>query len=408
MYNRQLFKETFSIITASEGTLAEVMKMTIKRKRGVKALRIVPLAVAFVLLFSITALAAVGFTLYENPMAMLRAFFGENSHPISEGIVEYDKQGKLAVNLPGWERIPLDETLADELIADYVYDETVSVSWGGYKLTVEANVYDPLTESGLLYYTVENNSGIKGYGVEVNGIFGWLNQVGNIKTYTDKAGETYIDEAMSTDTKIYLCDYYINSDISENRTLMNIYLCEQIVDYEPAYAGAGPGVKHEIKKTATIKLDNSRDIPTISLSDGNILISPISICIYEGVLGFDISSCVHKIVLRYTDGSEYTLLDTNAFINNSMYSHGQYGYIDGSSDNMQAEQIAQAIPEPMPTPIPEPTSILEPTPMPIDADTITNYHTIYLFNRIVDIKSLSEIILDDSVFFVTQTSDNNK
>ena len=353
-------------------------------KKVRKLSSMVAVAAVMLVLLAGTAFAIVGFTVYENPAAMLRAFYGENGAIESDGIVEYDEQGKLSVNLPGWERVPVDETLADELIANYISAETASVSWGGYTLTVEANLYAPVTESGLLYYTLENPDGVSGYGVEVNGMFDFYPEAGNIRVYSDKAGETYIDEAMSTDTKIYICEYYINSDNSPEKSKLTLFLCQQIEDTEPNYAGGTSTVRSDIKETATVILDNNREIPTLRLNDGNVLVSPIGICIYDALLGFDIESYIHRIVLRYADGSEYTLVDAEAFINNSMYALGQYGQRDDVFEDTQAEQGNDVIP----------------TPMPMDDDTIASHNTTYLFNRILDINSLVEIVLDDIVIKV--------
>ena len=358
---------------------------TVPYKRTKKLSTILIAAIIVVALLTGAALAVAGFTVYENPAAMINAFFGENGTVESEGIIEYGEDGKLRVNLPGWERVSVDESLADELIANYISAETAAVSWGGYTLAVEANLYDPVTKSGLLYYTIENPNGVSGYGVEVNGMLGWQNEAENIRIYSDKAGETYIDEAMSSDTKLYLCEYYVNWDNSDLMTELNLFLCQQIEGGEPNYAGGPPMLINETKETVTLTLDSSREIPTLRLSDGSVLISPIGIRVYDDILGFDIESYIHRIVLCYSDGSEYTLVDAEAFIDNSMYALGQYG---------QSENISEsAVPE-------HGNNAPEPTPQSVSADAATNHHTTYLFNRLVDINSLSEIVLDDIVIKV--------
>lgn len=64
MYDKKIFKETFSTMKASEDTLTEVLKMTTKKKRDHKILRAIPVAATLVLILSITAFAVVGFTVY--------------------------------------------------------------------------------------------------------------------------------------------------------------------------------------------------------------------------------------------------------------------------------------------------------------------------------------------------------
>jgi len=354
MYDKKIFEETFSNLKASEDTLTEVLKMTTKKKRPYKILRIIPIAAAFIFLFSVTALAVAGFTLYENPAAMLRAFFGENGTVKSDGIVEYDEFGKLDVNLPGWERVPVDETLADELIAPYISGETASASWEGYTLTVEANLHDPITGAGLLYYTVENPDGISGYEVFYNGEFGWVTGAGNIYTTVKMVYEkSYIDEARSTETKLYICSYYVEDENTE----IQISIGVQEQDSVPIYEGGPMGfIRKEDHENVTIKQANGGEIPSLSLADGKVVVSPIGIRIYDEELGFDPVSYIHYIALRYEDGSEYVLIDDDSFVENRMYALG--------------------------------TGLAE------------RYFTVMLFNRIVDINSLSEIVLDDVVIKV--------
>ena len=352
MYDKKIFEETFSNLKASEDTLTEVLKMTTKKKRPYKILRIIPIAAAFIFLFSVTALAVAGFTLYENPAAMLRAFFGENGTVKSDGIVEYDEFGKLDVNLPGWERVPVDETLADELIAPYISGETASASWEGYTLTVEANLYDPITGAGLLYYTVENPDGISGYEVFYNGEFDWVTEVGNIYTYIKMAEKSYIDEAKSTETKLYICSYYVEDENTE----IQISIGVQEQDSVPIYEGGPTGLIRKDHENITIKHANGGEIPSLSLADGKVVVSPIGIRTYDEELGFDPGSHIQYIALRYEDGSEYVLIDDDSFVDNSMYALG--------------------------------TGLTE------------RYFAVRLFNRIVDINSLSEIVLEDVVIKV--------
>ena len=353
MYDKKIFEETFSNLKASEDTLTEVLKMTTKKKRPYKILRIIPIAAAFIFLFSVTALAVAGFTLYENPAAMLRAFFGENGTVKSDGIVEYDEFGKLDVNLPGWERVPVDETLADELIAPYISGETASASWEGYTLTVEANLHDPIIGAGLLYYTVENPDGISGYEVFYNGEFGWVTGAGNIYTNIERVAEkSYIDEAKSTETKLYICSYYVEYQNTEMQISVGVQ--EQVS--VPICEGGPMGLVLKEHENVTIKHANGGEIPSLSLADGKVVVSPIGIRTYNEELGFDTASQIQYIALRYEDGSEYVLIDGGSFVDNSMYALG--------------------------------------------SGLTERYFSVRLFNRIVDINSLSEIVLEDVVIKV--------
>lgn len=219
-------------------------------------------------------------------------------------------------------------------------------------MAVEANLYDPITGAGLLYYTVENPNGVSGYGVSENGEFGWLSENGNIYTLIETAEKSYIDEAMSTETKLYICTYYVEYQNTEIQISVGV----QEQDSIPLYEGGPMGISNKKYENVTINLATARDIPSLSLADGKVEISPIGIRTYDEELGFDTASYIHYIALRYKDGSKYVLIDNDGFIDNSMYALG--------------------------------TGLTE------------RYFTVQLFNRIVDINSLSQIILDDKVIQV--------
>jgi len=133
MFNKKMFKETFSQLKASENTLTEVMKMTKKRNRPYKVSRMALVAAIIILTLSMATIvmASIGFTQYESPAAMLQAFFGENRIGSNDNIIERDEHGKQVITFLGWERVPLDETLAYELIADYIIAQNAVISWGG-------------------------------------------------------------------------------------------------------------------------------------------------------------------------------------------------------------------------------------------------------------------------------------
>ena len=54
------------------------------------------IAAVLILSLSVTAFAYVGFVAYENPVAMLNAFFGENIESKSDGVIEYNENGAVS------------------------------------------------------------------------------------------------------------------------------------------------------------------------------------------------------------------------------------------------------------------------------------------------------------------------
>ena len=314
---------------------------TVPYKRTKKLSTILIAAIIVVALLTGAALAVAGFTVYENPAAMINAFFGENGTAYSEGVVDMGERPEdFKFNLPGWERVPADETLAGELIANCISGETATILWEGYTLTVEANLYDPLTESGILYFSVENPAGVSGYDVWPNGEIVFNPETISFFPRSNWHGTSYIDERMSTEEKLYICDYYTKSNsrasaMSELEITVFSYDDEKYIGREKLNSLSG------------------REMPGLSMMDGNVIVSPIAMRIDAVAIGFDISIPEPKYVcFKYIDGSEYILKNKDAFISNQSYAC-------------------------------------------IIGDRLT-----ILFNRIVDINSLSEIVLDDIVIKV--------
>lgn len=306
-----------------------------------KLSRIALIAAALAMVLAIGAGAYMGYTHYENPAEMLKSFFAENKYSSGERVVEYETieldgevYEKLKTNMPAWERMPLDEDAAEKYIYPYVYGVGESISWEDYTLTVEAVVYDGNIGSGLLYYTVENPNGVAGYNLQPNGEVWWPTSapwyVGFL--YPE---HTYIDEAQTTDTKIFLCSYFVKVD--------------EWGDFELRLGNGDRSERCEM----TIKLPGS-GLASLSLDEGNVVVSPIGMSVDKAVLGLDRYRDIDHITIRFADGSEYIVEwdDKEEFISNSAYSV---------------------------------------------TDSVTDFCRI-LFNSIVDIDAVTEIQIEDMVF----------
>lgn len=299
MFDKKLYQETISQLHASEEILTEVKSMTYKHKKHRRLSRIIPLAAALTVLFCMAAAAAYGLVRYQDPTAMIRAFFGENVSS-GQGVVEYDEQGRLITNLPAWERVPVDETLAEKLIAPYIFEVNETAVWEDYTLCVEAVLYDAGTGAGLIYYTVENPNGVDGYEVFVDGALWWPAQ-SPVFTRLQGPDCCYIDTAMITQTKLYLCSYFITGDTADS---VNI--------------GIGPGADRIQVNDITLDLPTS-SLADLTLAGGAVTVSPISIQLDRETLGLPTDNDPDRIVLRYADGSEYVVEDEDSFVSNHTY-----------------------------------------------------------------------------------------
>lgn len=298
MFDQKTYQETFSSLHASEDVLVEVMNMTHKSRKRAKWSRTAAVAAA-VLCGIVTAAAAVGFLRYENPAAMIHALFGENVSS-GNGIVEYDEDGRLMTNLPAWERVPVDETLAQELIAPYIFAVGESAVCGDYTLNVEALLYDAATRAGMLYYTVENSNGVSGYEVSPNGELWWPAEA-PVFTRVQSSSRAYLDTAMSSETKLYICTYFV-ADPSEKT------IC----------VGIGPGEDRSKVNDISLELPGDVGIAGVELAGGAIRLSPVSIQMDLASLGVDGDS-IDSVTLYYADGSKYVVENEADFVSNYTY-----------------------------------------------------------------------------------------
>lgn len=130
-----------------------------------------------------TAFAAVGFLLYDNPAQMIQGLYGEHTGFDKEEpslVSDPQKPWPNVMVQPGYEKTPVEETVAQEL-EKWVSPVGQTVQTDGYKLTVDAYVYDNETRSGFITLMLEYdepldetrlqkqpNGGIWPYMLEIN------------------------------------------------------------------------------------------------------------------------------------------------------------------------------------------------------------------------------------------------
>ena len=85
-----LYKETFSQVTASPDLVQEVLNLKNKQH---KKIRVMPLVAAVLLMCALatSAFAYTSYVVYENPRQMLEALFGNSGNPSNEGKVFVDE-----------------------------------------------------------------------------------------------------------------------------------------------------------------------------------------------------------------------------------------------------------------------------------------------------------------------------
>lgn len=291
MFDKKLYQETYASLHASENILKEVLKRTTQTPKKLRRLSraALPIAAVLILALSTTAFAYVGFTQYENPSAMLQAFFGNENRQAVEEHEYYNAYGSY-IHSPASDRAALDDDAAAWLAADLSAAD-LSLQHGDYTLTVEATLFDEQTNCALLYYKLENPSGVTGYKVFDDGELWFDPETIDVNVLFPSSGETtYIDNARTTNTVLYACTY-LAFGTDQIKTLE-----VELLDYES-----------QESISDTITLTAAQSMPVLSLENGNIVLSPIALRLNTGA--FDCTADdLSLIVLHYADGTAYTVI----------------------------------------------------------------------------------------------------
>lgn len=285
-----------------------MQKITVKPVRHRRSLGVYLLAaVLMILLMATTVFAYVGFTQYENPIQMLKVFYGNEEIESFEGgeVFRDDEDKPYTVVLPTIERVPLDEELAQE-VTPPIAAVGQSVSWGDYTLTIQAHQHDKNLGAGTIYYTVENPNGVDGYGTQFNGELWWPN--GEIMHLGGASWQNYLIPGETTDTKLSVACYYHGTEWLEKwRTQdyfeMRFYNTDATIQL-PKYAS-------EEETTALISPNGEILITSIGME---VRIQDMEFLQYDTIIDADGIECplveyshINYVAVQFSDGSEYVV-----------------------------------------------------------------------------------------------------
>lgn len=281
-------------LSTSNVTALEEGKMKQKTRKS-RPLRLVLIAAVLVCMLAAIAMVSaapeVQLDPYETPEAMLEAVFGINGYPGEEGKVYRPEDW--AVNtqhIPSYQREELDMALAEKLVISCIYEVNGSVTGNGYTVTVEAAVYDPVTDVGVLYYSIENPAGVTGYELQNDGEV-WWPEGGPVSL--NYPSETYIDTACTTDTKLCIVEYFIYGQKLQN-SMRGETLCLTLRGTE---------------STLEIPVSGRSGMETAVFGNGAVRLSPIGIVLdgrmMDMLTGREL--LIGSLVIRYADGSEYVV-----------------------------------------------------------------------------------------------------
>lgn len=156
---------------------------------------------------------------FGSPAEMIAGLYGENTGFDSAQPTETSDPERpySKWTVPGYEKAPVEETIAQEL-EKRVSPIGQSISTDGYKLTVDAYVYDSATQCGFVTMLLEHESPIPeekllvGYNGEIGGLSG--NYL-NFKPY----GHAYLIPEKTTDKQLAFT-YYFHGDVISGTNLL--------------------------------------------------------------------------------------------------------------------------------------------------------------------------------------------
>lgn len=310
--------------------------MTKKKNNNViRFTRLVVIAAIITVMLATTVFAYVGFTQYENPMQMLKTFFGGDEYYVDDGFsyteTYYDQVYNYVV--PTEEHVPVDTKVAED-VAPYISDVGKTTYYGDYSLTVEAHLYDSATGCGCIYYKLENPNGVTGYELRYDGEVWWPN--GEKVAIHNCHGNSYIVEEETTETILSVAHYYCGSDADYLEVGFNLWIIG-----EPGSVTEEQWREFEANtQKLTFSLDDGGGMNAISIADGLFQISPIAMKLKISELDFlgryetdgtyvapvD-SANVWNLAIRYQDGTEYVIERNEPYTINYSYALGDYTYL---------------------------------------------------------------------------------
>ena len=163
--------------------------------------------------------AAYAMIIFGSPAEMISALYGEKTGFDNAPPTEVNDPGKpgSAWTIPGYEKQPVEETVAQEL-EKWVSPVGKSITTDGYKLTVDAYIYDSTTQSGFITLLLEHDRPISeeellvGYNGEIGGLSGnYLN--------FNQYGRAYLIPGKTTDTQLAFT-YYFRADMFKGTNLL--------------------------------------------------------------------------------------------------------------------------------------------------------------------------------------------
>lgn len=317
-------------------TYAQIRRDTkTSKKRGRKHTSMAAAVALAVILISGTTAGAAYISAHTD---LLGNVFGQQSRTTKEAydtVVDNGKGGT-TVTMPSREYVAVDEAQAEKLVEPYVEDLNITRKIGDYTLTIINNISDG--NAGVLSLKLENPNGIKAIHAdegtnEAKGAY--FTQDRDFYFYLEGADESLvadkmtIDSKKSSDTCYYLYSSYVcsakNTDLKFHleqygKPVSELKDNDMATQKEDIALGIG-----KMPLTSAVNPENNKEqfaysaiSLSLNLANGFGLDDEIQ---KEDGQTFVDPYYLKKLVLKYKDGSEYTVLDEN--MDNTNYVCGE-------------------------------------------------------------------------------------
>lgn len=347
-------------LSVQEPSMEQKEEPVVKNKRVTfgRVIRNLLIAAAIISMLGMTAYAAAAYLIFDSPEEMVTAIFGDQTgfDHLARGEI-LDKDGNILAIQYAQHRVPADTEVVAEEAAPLVAPVRQSLSWAGYTLTIDANLYDHATKCGLVTYTLENPNGVE-YDMYSAG------EIDDVVTFS-QYGKKYIIQDKTTDTCLAATYYYqlrdsgdtdlevsfsqwtaisfeeylqlfkdtkaqLKQELSEEEIIAHVkeQMGEDYVEYEAnstreaiieaGYDGLayermgvldGAYDKYICNDKITISENTQSEMSSITLGNGVVRISPIAITIRVKEIENFPNNFLNLTKIQFADGTEYVVKD---------------------------------------------------------------------------------------------------
>ncbi|MBO5169504.1 MAG: DUF4179 domain-containing protein [Oscillospiraceae bacterium] len=205
------------LVSVEQQTNASKTKWSKSQSKHLSGKKIWLIAAVIVLAMLLVGCAvAYAMIIFGSPAEMISALYGENTGFASAPPTEVNDPGKpgSAYTVPGYEKQPVEETVAQEL-EKWISPVGKSITTDGYKLTVDAYIYDSNTQCGLITMLLEHENPIPDEELFLQG----NGQLGGYVVDINQYGYAYLIPEKTTPTQLAFT-YYFRADVRTGTNLL--------------------------------------------------------------------------------------------------------------------------------------------------------------------------------------------